>query len=290
MAVTALVVTLVLTNFYRRRTKRNLNVITQQKREIESTHTELEKAHQALKEAQSKIIAQEKYLQAKSIAGGFAHEIRNTLFPAEGAIHNLTGLLSKSGVTDTRIDLSINALKTATARAIQLTEVISNYTKLETPLPAGRIPIIQVISSVLERNAAPIESIGVKIVTDGDETCRIAANIEHLQAIFNNLLVNALDALTNTANPCIVITWSENSRTIRVRFSDNGSGISADHIGKIFEPFYSTKPYKGTGLGLSIVKKIVELYDGNITVSSEIGKGTVFEIELKANNNANVSD
>lgn len=290
MAVTALAVTLAFTNFYRRRTKRNLNVITQQKREIESTHAELERTHVALKLAQSKIIAQEKYLQAKSIAGGFAHEIRNTLFPAEGAIHNLTGLLGKSGVSDAKIDRLIDALKTATARAIQLTEVISSYTKLETPLPTERIPIAKVVGSVLERNSSMIEAVGAKVVTDGSETCSVSANIEHLQAIFNNLLVNALDALTNTTNPCIMITWSEGSRTIRVRFSDNGSGISEDHSKRIFEPFYSTKPYKGTGLGLSIVKKIVELYEGSITVSSEIGKGTVFEIELRTNNDANVSD
>lgn len=290
MGISALVMTLILTNFYRRRTKRNLIVITQQKREIESTHTELEKTYEALKLAQSKIIAQEKYLQAKSIAGGFAHEIRNTLFPAEGAIHNLTGLLSKSGVMDAKIDRAIDALKTATARAIQLTEVISSYTKLETPLPTERIPIAHVVGSVLERNSSMIESIGAKVVTDGSETCSIAANIEHLQAIFNNLLVNALDALTNTANPCIMIAWSEGSRTIRVRFSDNGTGISEDHSKRIFEPFYSTKPYKGTGLGLSIVKKIVELYEGSITVSSEIGEGTVFEIELRTNNDANVSN
>jgi signal transduction histidine kinase len=290
MAVTALVVTLVLTNFYRRRTKRNLNMITQQKREIESTHAELERTYESLKEAQTKIIAQEKFLQAKSIAGGFAHEIRNALFPAEGAIHNLTGLLNKSGVTDTRIDLSINALKTATARAIQLTEVISNYAKLETPLPIEPIPIIQIVSSVLERNSASIESIGVKIVTEGDENCKIAANIEHLQAIFNNLLVNALDALTNTANPCIMITWDETPRIIRVRFSDNGSGIPEEQLGNIFEPFYSTKPFKGTGLGLSIVKKIIELYEGSIRVSSKIGKGTVFEIELRANNRMTISN
>jgi signal transduction histidine kinase len=281
MAVTALVVTSALTNFYRRRTKRNLSLITQQKREIESTHAELEKAHEELKKAQSKIIAQEKYLQAKSIAGGFAHEIRNALFPAEGAIHNLSVRLSKSGITDDNIERSVEALRTATTRAIQLTEVISSYTRLETPLPTERIPIAQVIGNVLERNASTIEAVGARILTEGSETCTIAANPEHLQAVFNNLLVNALDALTKTSNPCIMIVWSEDSRTLRVRFSDNGSGIPEDHINRVFEPFYSTKPYKGTGLGLSIVKKIIELYGGNITVASEMGRGTVFEIEFK---------
>ena len=59
--------------------------------------------------------------------------------------------------------------------------------------------------------------------------------------------------------------------------SDNGSGISPDHLGRIFEPFFSTKGEgHGTGLGLSIVRNIVELHSGRIEVESELGNGTAF--------------
>ena len=83
VAMTGSIVALFLVNFYRRRTRSNLVLIKNQKKELERTH-------QALKEAQAKIIEQEKYKQAKDIAGGFAHEIRNALFPADGLLYKLS--------------------------------------------------------------------------------------------------------------------------------------------------------------------------------------------------------
>ncbi|MDH4158501.1 MAG: HAMP domain-containing histidine kinase, partial [candidate division Zixibacteria bacterium] len=57
--------------------------------------------------------------------------------------------------------------------------------------------------------------------------------------------------------------------------------IVPKHITHIFDTFYSTKPGKGTGIGLAMVKKIVEMYGGRISVSSELNQGTTFEIELR---------
>jgi signal transduction histidine kinase len=64
-----------------------------------------------------------------------------------------------------------------------------------------------------------------------------------------------------------------------VRISDNGSGIPEDKIGRIFNPFFTTKE-KGTGLGMAISRKIVEAHEGTIEVASEVGRGTEFTIRL----------
>jgi signal transduction histidine kinase len=66
-----------------------------------------------------------------------------------------------------------------------------------------------------------------------------------------------------------------------VTFRDNGPGIEAEKLPKIFEPYYTTKE-KGTGLGLAIVKHNTEIYNGTVRVESEIGKGTTFIVTLPA--------
>jgi two-component system, NtrC family, sensor kinase len=65
---------------------------------------------------------------------------------------------------------------------------------------------------------------------------------------------------------------------------DNGRGIPQDKLGRVFEPFYTTKPAgKGTGLGLSVCRQVIEQYQGSIRVRSQVGKGSEFEVILPVN-------
>jgi signal transduction histidine kinase len=64
-------------------------------------------------------------------------------------------------------------------------------------------------------------------------------------------------------------------------FNDNGAGIPRENLQRVFDAFYSTKPDNGTGIGLAMAKKIIEMYDGEISVSSDHGKGTTFSLKLK---------
>lgn len=65
-----------------------------------------------------------------------------------------------------------------------------------------------------------------------------------------------------------------------ITVADEGCGIPQENLGKIFEPFYTTKGQKGTGLGLAVIWGIIDNHNGRITVESEVGKGTVFTIRL----------
>ena len=104
-----------------------------------------------------------------------------------------------------------------------------------------------------------------------------------LNQVFVNLLSNAIQAIE--ANGKITVSTklcnTKESDIIEINISDTGSGISEEHRKKIFEPFFTTKEIgKGTGLGLSISHGIIESHNGIIEVSSEVGKGTTFTIQL----------
>lgn len=96
-----------------------------------------------------------------------------------------------------------------------------------------------------------------------------------------NLLSNAVDACDKPDSLITLkVEYERPSQSLRIVVSDNGKGIPAREIDRLFQPFYSTKEGKGTGLGLAITKKVIDEHGGSITVSSEIGKGTIFEISF----------
>jgi signal transduction histidine kinase len=107
-----------------------------------------------------------------------------------------------------------------------------------------------------------------------------------MNSIFSNLILNAKDALSEIETDCgeiNVLVEKQNHKdnnTIVIKVQDNGAGIQQGHLNEIFEPFFSTKPQSGTGLGLGVVKRLVQLYDGQIEVATESGKGTVFMVTL----------
>ncbi len=124
----------------------------------------------------------------------------------------------------------------------------------------------------------------------------VSANVTQLHQVFMNLFVNARDAMPNGGT----LTISAENRVLDdayarmnldahigsylvISFADTGTGISAEHIDRIFEPFFTTKSQgEGTGLGLSTTVGIIKNHGGFITVNSEVGSGTQFQVFLPA--------
>ena len=114
---------------------------------------------------------------------------------------------------------------------------------------------------------------------------KIFADAGSLRQLLMNLLLNAIyftpegGSISITTGP----DGTEDAGGIRLDVRDTGAGIPADLIGKVFDPFVTTKPVgEGTGLGLTICHRIVEEHGGTIDVESELGKGTTFIIKLPA--------
>ena len=274
MLISGLVVGMLVMNFYRYKTKRNLVTIRDQKMELDKTYLKL-------KEAQAKIVAQEKYRQAQDIAGGFAHEIRNALSPARHALSKLIETDSRA-IADPAIIQKLSRFSDrAVERALKLTRAISQYTKIEDIHNPEAVDLKAVIEKILEMNHHRIKSQKVKINVAVGFRVIVMANTDQLRIVFNNLLLNSLDALTDTENPDILIETHVDGQNVEVTFRDNGSGITPDSLERIFDVFYSTKPSGGTGIGLTMVKKIIESYGGSISVDSKLNEFTACRILLK---------
>jgi len=107
----------------------------------------------------------------------------------------------------------------------------------------------------------------------------VYANPGKLQQVFMNLIINAKDAMPHGGELSIA-TDCEDS-LVRVEVSDNGVGISPEHLSKIFDPFFTTKSTsRGTGLGLAVTYGIIREHLGKIEVQSTVGRGTSFRVEL----------
>ena len=113
------------------------------------------------------------------------------------------------------------------------------------------------------------------------ELPQVTGNSGRLSQVFLNLLVNAAQAVAGQSEPRVVLEAEPLADAVELRISDNGCGIPEEHIDKLFQPFFTTKPVgEGTGLGLSISHGIVEEHGGQIFCESRVGVGTTFRVTL----------
>ena len=112
------------------------------------------------------------------------------------------------------------------------------------------------------------------------EVPEIECSPSQINQVFLNILTNAAQAIDNTGE-IVIETSLRDDEHVAIRVTDNGCGIPPEHLAKIRDPFFTTKPVgTGTGLGLSIVDEIIRSHGGELTVESEVGKGSTFTIVL----------
>jgi signal transduction histidine kinase len=120
----------------------------------------------------------------------------------------------------------------------------------------------------------------IKFTIDIIEDCYIYADKKQMLRVFNNLIKNSIQAISNKKDGEILISLFRENDFCIITFKDNGIGIDTSLQSRIFSPYFTTKS-GGTGLGLAMVKNIIESMDGKIWFESEKEPGTTFFIQLK---------
>ena len=222
--------------------------------------------------------------QLRQVAGGLAHDIYNDLYPLTASLHKLRQRLAGSADPNSDRNLRLlDVMDNAVRRSINLTESVNLYSKLDRVPVAGSSGLADVIDDILKQNRGRLKEMAVSVDVRVPRTVRLACPESQVFYLFNNLLLNSLDALVGSDSRRIKIATSREGALFRIEFSDTGAGVPEEVLPKVLDPFFSTKAAGGSGLGLAIVKRIVDLYGGRIDIKSSLDTGTTCVIILPGN-------
>jgi two-component system, NtrC family, sensor kinase len=292
-------------------------------RRVHNRTVKLSEALQKLEQTQVQLVHSEKMSSLGRLVAGIAHEINNpmnfiyaNLSYAKEYNQNLLTLLELCQKNRTslpseiqhylkKIDFEylqedlpniLTSMEVGAERISQIVLSLRNFSRLD-EADKKFVDIHEGIESTLlilqERLKGRAENKEIRVIREYGELLWIECYASHLNQVFMNLLVNAIDVLSeqnsqsfliNKIEPATIWIRTEISHQdwVTISISDNGAGIPADVQSKIFDPFFTTKPVgKGTGLGLSISYQIiVEKHQGQLICCSETGKRTEFIIKL----------
>ena len=211
------------------------------------------------------------------VARRLAHEIKNPLTPIQLSAERLQQKL-RDKLPEQEAEMLTRATGTIVSHVAALKGMVDDFTQYA---HASRMNARAVTLNDLVREVLVLyEAMGVAIEARlADELPQIYADPSMLRQVLHNLFQNAIDALTGVDNPKILVSTSLGTGGVLLTVRDNGTGIAEGVMGRIFEPYVTTKP-KGTGLGLAIVKKIVDEHQGRILVENVKPHGATVSIVL----------
>ena len=216
----------------------------------------------------------------EELAAGVAHEIRNPITAAKS-------LVQQMGEDPTARD-NVEYANVALAELERVEKSISHLLRFarEEDVAFAELRLADVIDAALDTLADRIAGLGVKVEREVDGAGALRGDADKLRRVLINLLGNALDAFAEAKTPAprLEIASGRNlaGSEVWLRVRDNGPGMDAERLGRIWSPFYTSKA-TGTGLGLALCRKVIEAHGGSIEASSTPGAGTEFLITLPRN-------
>jgi nitrogen fixation/metabolism regulation signal transduction histidine kinase len=217
------------------------------------------------------------------VARRLAHEIKNPLTPIQLSAERLRRrLLSTMKPPDAEIlDRATHTIVQQVETMQQMVNAFSEYARAP-EMRITRFSLNQLVTDVVDLYRSQDTRSAIHLALD-DKLETIEADRGRVRQILNNLVTNALEALDGVANPSLEITTRLESggdaAYAVVTVCDNGPGFQRELLGRVFDPYVTSKP-KGTGLGLAIVKKIVEEHGGRIDAENRAEGGARVRVVL----------
>ncbi|MFU8796194.1 MAG: PAS domain S-box protein [Dehalococcoidia bacterium] len=232
------------------------------------------------KQQAEQLIMADRLASVGELAAGMAHELNNPLTSVMGFSQLL---MEKDIPEDMRDDLEL--IHNEARRASEVTKNLLTFARKHAPVKQPS-QLNSIIEDVLRLRAYEHRVSNIRVKRQLARSLpEIKADHFQMQQVFLNIIINA-EHIMAEANKGGTLTIATRKRSGRIvaSISDDGPGISREHLSQIFNPFFTTKePGKGTGLGLSICYGIVNEHGGRIYARSEAGRGTTFFVELPVN-------
>ncbi|MFM9327402.1 PAS domain S-box protein [Paenibacillus mesotrionivorans] len=224
------------------------------------------------KQAEEMLLKSEKLSVVGQLAAGVAHEIRNPLTSLKGFLQLLQ---QRTNENEFFFELMLSELD-------RINNIVSEFLVLSKPQitkmePRNLVQVVRVVIAFLTSQALLNNVQIVTHVLTEDEVI-VDCDENQLKQVFINLLKNAVESMTMGGTINVSLSHPVPGR-VNVRFEDQGQGIPPERLQKLGEPFYTTKE-KGTGLGLMVSFRIIQEHGGTVKVQSEVGIGTIFDVNL----------
>jgi len=239
---------------------------------LEESYAELKSQADFILEMEEQLRRSDRLSALGELSAGMAHEIRNPL----GSIRGTAEILRDAFPPEDRRYEFAQILVQETER---LNQVVQEFLQFARPQPPRIRPfdVAAVLEEVLTLTERQIGRSAVEIRWDRAPLSRVSADPEQMKQAFLNLILNALQSMPEGG--VLRIETKGEGEAVRIDFCDSGCGIEPEHLGKIFNPFFTTR-HEGTGLGLAITHRILQGCGGEIKVSSTKGQGTCFTLKL----------
>ncbi|MDQ3031270.1 MAG: PAS domain S-box protein [Myxococcota bacterium] len=248
------------------------------------------------KKLQSQLMVSDRMASVGTLAAGVAHEINNPLVAVIANLDYVAEVLARRLAAGPSAGLAmpteawlveelegpLDDAREAADRVRFIVRDLKIFSRSPTEEPRGIVDVEAVIESSLRMAWNEIRH-RARLVKSYGRVPGVEANEARLGQLFLNLLINAAQALEEgraDVNEIQIVTFLEDDRVV-VEVRDTGAGIRPEIVDRIFDPFFTTKAVGvGTGLGLAICHRIVTDIGGELTVRSELGKGTTFRVLL----------
>ena len=270
-------------------------------RELESEHNEnlawtrtleqrVEQKTAELKRAHEHALHTEKMASIGKMAAVLAHEINNPL----SGILTYAKLLRKwvdqaDGAQNKRREIcdSLDLIASESRRCGDLVKNLLTFSRT-TPMNLQKANLNQVIDRSLRLVRHQFDLAGIQVQQQLDpDLPLVQCDAAQIEQVLLALIMNAMDAMPQGGNLWLTSFYSGEENAVRIVVRDDGAGIPADILPRIFEPFLTTKETgRGVGLGLAISQSILERHHGRIEVQSEVGRGTTFTVSLPSDESA----
>ncbi len=238
--------------------------------------TDRKTAAETLARQRESLHQREKLAALGSLLAGVAHELNNPL----SVVVARSVLLEEQGAPETR--LAAQRIRAAAERCARIVRTFLAMARRQQP---ERQPVViaEVISAALDLVGYALRNSRIDVETRvAHDLPPILADADQLHQVLLNLIVNAEQALADRPGPRrLLIAAGRMGDRVVIEVEDNGPGVCAEARGRIFEPYFTTKPDgHGTGVGLAISQGMIESHGGTLTLASSAGPGAVFRIEL----------
>jgi len=240
----------------------------------------VEERTRELRDAQEKLIRQEKLAVLGQLAGGVGHELRNPLGVINSAVYYLKLVQPDA---NEKIKQYHAMIEQETHTAEKIINDLLDFARIKS-VDRELVSVPGLIQRVLDRYPVP-EAIVAKVKFPAGLP-EVFADPRQMEQVLGNLVVNACQAMASQSSAIgvgeggrLTISASQQKEMVAIAVKDTGVGIPPENMSKLFEPLFTTK-LKGIGLGLAVSKKLAEANSGRIEVKSEPGKGSTFTLYL----------